>query len=192
MNTTIATLRRRASVAGCGRCTEAGRDASTAPVGHQDAGDERVEVRQQLLQAGEVPRRLCRLGREVRVREPSQGRVERDPERRAPAAADAEGDDDVTHEQVRPGEDGVVDAVAPLRSPTRGPRRPAAPRAPAVERRAAARWRGTAGGEAAAVASSAKAPVVGPLDREAVLADPPDVHAEDDDESAGSTATCSA
>ena len=76
--------------------------------GNEDPGNERIEAREQLLQPGEVPRCLRRLGREVRVREAAQRRAERDGEAEHDRRG-AERDDDVTHEQMRPGEHGVVD-----------------------------------------------------------------------------------
>ena len=108
LNKTIATLRWLARVAGLrsmyGRSSRIEHRAG----GYEDPGDERIEVGEQLLQAGEVPRCLRRLGRQVRVREAAERRDERDAEtehdRRGP-----ERDHDVAHEQVRPGEHGVVD-----------------------------------------------------------------------------------
>ena len=65
-------------------------------------------MRQQLLEAGEVPGRLRGLGREVGVGEPVERCAERDREPEHDGRG-AERDHDVTHEQVRPREDRVVD-----------------------------------------------------------------------------------
>ena len=76
--------------------------------GYEDPGDERIEAREQLLEPGEVPRRLRRLGRDVRVREPAERRAERDREAEHDRRG-AERDHDVAHQQMRPREHGVVD-----------------------------------------------------------------------------------
>ena len=68
---------------------------------HDDAGEARVHVQQQLLQVQEVPRRLRRVRRDVGVRAVEQRRVD---ERRQDDERDREQDgaDELDEDEVRP------------------------------------------------------------------------------------------
>ena len=82
------------------------------PGRNEDPGHERVEAGEQFLQPGEVPRRLRRLGCDVRVRQAAQRRAERDAEAEHDRGG-TERDHDVAHEEMGPREHGVVDRRAP-------------------------------------------------------------------------------